>query len=198
MVDKGTWLTPTIILARTRDQHMAEKGVPTPVDGYFVPHYRRAYEAGVRMGCGCDSGAPRVPWGPSLHWELREYVYGLGMSPLEAIKCATQNNATIFGIDHKVGTIKEGMLADILIVGGDPVEKIENSRMSAWSSKRARSSWTTCSRRGASAGGANRGALWPISIASRPKPWTLWSARCTHGLRECRKDTEYGRGTWYS
>ena len=126
MVDKGTWLTPTIILARTRDQDMAEKGVPTPVDGYFIPHYRRAYEAGVRMGCGCDSGAPRVPWGPSLHWELREYVHGLGMSPLEAIKCATQNNATIFGIDHRVGTIKEGMLADILIAGGNPAEKIED------------------------------------------------------------------------
>ena len=126
MADKGTWLTPTIILARTRDHHLAEKGVPTTVDGYFVPHYRKAYEAGVRMGCGCDSGAPGVPWGPSLHAELGEYVYGLGMPPLEAIKCATQNNAIIFGIDHKVGTIKEGMLADILVVGADPVEKIEN------------------------------------------------------------------------
>jgi imidazolonepropionase-like amidohydrolase len=126
MADKGTWLTPTIILARTNEHHMAEKGVPTTVDGYFLPHYRRAYEAGVRMGCGCDSGAPGIVWGPSLHSELREYVYGLRMPLLEAIKCATQNNAIILGIDHKVGTVKEGMLADLLIVGGDPVEKIEN------------------------------------------------------------------------
>lgn len=128
MVDKGTWLTPTIILARTRDQHMAEKGVPTPVDGYFIPHYRKAYEAGVRMGCGCDSGTPLVPWGPSLHWELREYVYGLGMSPLEALGCATRNNATICGIDHKVGTIKEGLLADILVVDGDPAKRIDDTQ----------------------------------------------------------------------
>ena len=126
MADKGTWLVPTIILARMRDHGMAEKGVPTTADGYFLPHYKKAYEAGVQMGCGCDSGAPGLPWGTSLHGELREYVYGLGMPPLEAIKCATQNNAIILGIDHKVGTIKEGMLADILIVGGDPVEKIEN------------------------------------------------------------------------
>jgi imidazolonepropionase-like amidohydrolase len=128
MAAKGTWLTPTIILARTRDDLMAEKGVPTPVDGYFIPHYKKAYEAGVRIGCGCDSGAPFVPWGPSLHWELREYVYGLGMPPLEAIRCATQNNATIFGIDHRVGTIKEGLLADILIVDGDPAEKIDDTQ----------------------------------------------------------------------
>jgi imidazolonepropionase-like amidohydrolase len=127
MVDKGTWLTPTIILARTRDDLLAERGVPTPVDGYFVPHYKKAYEAGVRFGCGCDSGAPRIPWGPSLHWELKEYVYGLGMPPVEAVRCATQNNATIFGIAHKVGTIKEGLLADILIVDGDPAKKIEDT-----------------------------------------------------------------------
>jgi imidazolonepropionase-like amidohydrolase len=128
MADKGTWLVPTIILARMRDHRMAEKGVPTTVDGYFIPHYRKAYEAGVRMGCGCDSGAPRVPWGASLHAELKEYVHGVGMSPLEAIKCATQNNATIFGIDHKVGAIREGLLADILIVDGDPAKRIDDTQ----------------------------------------------------------------------
>ncbi|MCE5254608.1 MAG: amidohydrolase family protein [Actinomycetia bacterium] len=128
MVDKGTWFTPTIILARTCDRLMVEKGVPTTVDGYFIPHYRKAYEAGVHMGCGCDSGAPGIAWGRSLHAELREYVYGLGMPPLEAIKCATHNNATILGIDHKVGTIKEGLLADILIVDGDPAENIGDTK----------------------------------------------------------------------
>jgi imidazolonepropionase-like amidohydrolase len=48
------------------------------------------------------------------------------MSPLEAIKCATQNNAIILGIDDKVGTLKEGMLADLLIVDGDPAQKIDD------------------------------------------------------------------------
>ena len=53
-------------------------------------------------------------------------MYSLGMPPLEAIKCATMNNAIILGIDDKVGTIKEGMLADILIVDGDPSAKIDD------------------------------------------------------------------------
>jgi imidazolonepropionase-like amidohydrolase len=48
------------------------------------------------------------------------------MSPLEAIKCATQNNAIILGIDDKVGTLKEGMLADLLIVDGDPSQRIDD------------------------------------------------------------------------
>ena len=47
------------------------------------------------------------------------------MIPLEAIKCATQNNAVILGIDDQVGTIKKGMLADILVVDEDPSERID-------------------------------------------------------------------------
>jgi imidazolonepropionase-like amidohydrolase len=126
MVAKGTWFVPTITVVRTYNHIVLEKGAPATIDEYFIPHYKRAYEAGLRMGCGCDSGAPAVLWGSSLHAELKEYVYNLGMSPLEAIKCATQNNAIILGIDDKVGTIKEGMLADLLIVDGDPSKRIDD------------------------------------------------------------------------
>jgi imidazolonepropionase-like amidohydrolase len=125
MVDKGTWFVPTITIVRTYNHLIAERNIPATIDEYFIPHFKKAYEAGVRMGCGCDSGAPAVLWGPSLHAELKEYVYNLGMPALEAIKCATQNNAIILGIDDSVGTIEEGMLADILIVDGDPSEKID-------------------------------------------------------------------------
>ena len=126
MVEKGTWFVPTITIVRTYNHLIAERGAPATIDEYFIPHYKKAYEAGVKMGCGCDSGAPEVFWGPSLHAELKEYVYSLGMPPLEAIKCATLNNAIILGIDDKVGTIKEGMLADMLIVDGDPSAKIDD------------------------------------------------------------------------
>jgi imidazolonepropionase-like amidohydrolase len=126
MVKKGTWFVPTITVVRTYNYIILDKGAPATIDEYFIPHYKKAYEAGVRMGCGCDSGAPAVLWGPSLHAELKEYVYNLGMPPLEAIKCATKNNAIILGIDDKVGTIEKGMLADILIVDGDPSKKIDD------------------------------------------------------------------------
>jgi imidazolonepropionase-like amidohydrolase len=126
MVERGTWFVPTITIVRTWGHMMVERGVPVTLDDYFIPHFRQAYEAGVRMGCGCDSGAPEVFWGPSLHRELKEYVYNLGMPPLEAIKCATANNALILGIGDRVGTIKEGMLADLLIVEGDPSQRIDD------------------------------------------------------------------------
>jgi enamidase len=126
MVDKGTWFVPTIVIPRVYNHFVVERGAPATVDEYFIPHYRKAYAAGVRMGCGCDSGAPAVLWGPSMHAELKEYVYSLGMPPLEAIKCATHNNAIILGIEDKVGMVKEGMLADLLVVNNDPSVSVEN------------------------------------------------------------------------
>jgi imidazolonepropionase-like amidohydrolase len=126
MVENGTWFVPTITVVRTYNHLIVERGAPATIDGHFIPHFRRAYEAGVRMGCGCDSGAPAVLWGPSLHAELKEYVHNLGMPPTEAIKCATQNNAVILGIADTVGIIREGMLADLLVVDGDPSREIED------------------------------------------------------------------------
>jgi imidazolonepropionase-like amidohydrolase len=126
MTQRGTWFVPTITIVRTWGHMMVERGVPVTLDDYFIPHFRKAYEAGVKMGCGCDSGAPEVFWGPSLHAELKEYVYNLGMSPLEAIKCATHNNAIVLGIDNLVGTVREGMSADLLIVAGDPSQRIDD------------------------------------------------------------------------
>jgi imidazolonepropionase-like amidohydrolase len=125
MVEKGIWFVPTITTPRTYNHLMVERNVPATID-YFIPHFKKAYEAGVKMGCGCDSGAPHVLWGPSMHAELKEYVYNLGMPPLEAIKCATQNNAIMMRLADKVGTINEGLLADILIVNQDPSDKIDN------------------------------------------------------------------------
>jgi imidazolonepropionase-like amidohydrolase len=125
MVEKGTWFVPTITTPRTYNPLMVERQVPATID-YFIPHFKKAYEAGVKMGCGCDSGAPGVLWGPSLHAELREYVYNLGMTPLQAITCATHSNAVMMRLADKVGTIKEGLLADILVVNQDPSVKIDH------------------------------------------------------------------------
>lgn len=126
MLDKGTWFVPTIIIPRVYNHVAVARGALATVDEYFIPHYRKAYEAGVHMGCGCDSGAPAVLWGPSMHGELAEYVHSLGMPPLEAITCATRNNAVILGIDDQVGMVKEGMAADLLVVDGDPSTRIED------------------------------------------------------------------------
>lgn len=81
---------------------------------------RKAYDAGVPLLCGSESGFALTPYG---HWHARElevFVQELGLSPLEAITCATKNNALALRLGGKVGVVAAGMLADVLVVDGDP------------------------------------------------------------------------------
>ena len=43
-----------------------------------------------------------------------------GMTPLEAISAATQTAAEALGMSHRLGVVKAGMAADLLVVEGDP------------------------------------------------------------------------------
>ena len=81
---------------------------------------RRAYDAGVRLLCGSESGFALTPYG---HWHAREmevFVAELGLTPLEAITCATRNNAFAMRLDGRLGVVAPGYLADVLVVDGDP------------------------------------------------------------------------------
>jgi imidazolonepropionase-like amidohydrolase len=51
-----------------------------------------------------------------------------GMKPLEVLKAATSINAKTFHVNNSVGTIKNGMKADLVIVAGDPVQNISAIR----------------------------------------------------------------------
>jgi imidazolonepropionase-like amidohydrolase len=81
---------------------------------------RQAYDAGVRLLCGSESGFALTPYG---HWHARElevFVDELGLSPLEAITCATRNNALAMRMDDELGVVAVGKRADVLVVDGDP------------------------------------------------------------------------------
>ncbi len=80
---------------------------------------RRAWQAGVPMLAGTESGFSITPYG-EWHWrELQVFVEHLGMSPLEAIASATREGARALRREGEVGTIEPGMEADMIVVGGD-------------------------------------------------------------------------------
>jgi imidazolonepropionase-like amidohydrolase len=55
-----------------------------------------------------------------------ELLVEAGFTPLEAIHIATQNGAEFLGQADRIGTLKAGKQADIVVVQGDPSQKIEN------------------------------------------------------------------------
>lgn len=88
---------------------------------------RKLHEATVALAFGTDSGANpyRVP-GFAEHRELQLLV-DAGLSPLEAIHCATQSTAAMLHIEEKMGTIQAGKQADLLVLNADPSKDIANT-----------------------------------------------------------------------
>lgn len=87
-----------------------------------VSHLRALLAAGAKVVTGTDS--PIDFNGVSLHMNLRGMVK-YGMSPLEALTTATRYSGEYLG--HPIGVVAPGMLADLSIVSGDPLRRIEDA-----------------------------------------------------------------------
>lgn len=85
----------------------------------------RAHDAGVTFAMGTDSGFSVTMYGEWHARELELLMTYAGLSSLEAIQAGTQNGASMLNLEGKVGVIAEGMLADIIVVDGDPVKDIK-------------------------------------------------------------------------
>ncbi|HOI40605.1 MAG TPA: amidohydrolase family protein [Methanobacterium sp.] len=83
---------------------------------------KKAYQAGVKIVMGTDSGI--APHGQNLR-ELG-YLCDIGMTPMEAIQAGTKNAAELVGMDKKIGTLEKGKLADVIISQSDPIKDIKS------------------------------------------------------------------------
>ncbi|MDO6679003.1 amidohydrolase family protein [Shewanella sp. 4_MG-2023] len=75
------------------------------------------------IGIKPNIGAHGQREGLAAHWEMWMFAQG-GMSKMDVLKTATINPATTFGMDHQIGSIKAGKLADIIVIDGDPLTDI--------------------------------------------------------------------------
>ena len=98
-----------------------------PREGYSTAaeNVRKIWNAGGTIGCGTDSGGSNFAFFGFFHRELENMVE-VGMSPLEALLCATAVNAGILGMEEDVGTIEPGRYADMVVVDGNPLDDISN------------------------------------------------------------------------
>jgi imidazolonepropionase-like amidohydrolase len=80
---------------------------------------RRFHQRGGVLLVGTD-----FQWGGiTLHQELRNFA-AIGMNPVEAIAAATGECAKAFRMEHELGTISEGLRADIVVLNRGPMEDI--------------------------------------------------------------------------
>lgn len=126
MCRKNIWLVPTIAIGYQNDPNRIAKGAPDGGGDQKSPIFKMAYEYGVRFAEGADAGIAVMTWGVSTHDEIIKLVEDVGMTPLEAIKCATYNGAATMHMENESGVIKAGAYADILILDKDPSVDIRN------------------------------------------------------------------------
>jgi imidazolonepropionase-like amidohydrolase len=88
---------------------------------------KRLADAGVRIGYGTDSGVLTRFEGFGEHKEL-ELMVEAGMTPAQVITAATKSSAEFLGQQDNLGTLETGKWADLIILGGDPLADIRNSR----------------------------------------------------------------------
>ncbi|MBE0353164.1 Xaa-Pro dipeptidase [Pseudoalteromonas lipolytica] len=82
--------------------------------------FSRAVKAGVNMVFGTDAAI--YPHGDNAKQFSRMVEFG--MTPLQALQSATINSAKLLKVEDKLGQIKNGFLADIIAVKGNPLENI--------------------------------------------------------------------------
>jgi len=89
-----------------------------------VETLKRAYDAGVPLLCGTESGFSMVPYGEWHYREMEVVTRYLGLTPLQAIQCGTQAGAFAMRMEGRIGAIASGYLADVICVEGDPSKDV--------------------------------------------------------------------------
>src|ERR1700733_8510061 len=85
--------------------------------------FAKALKAGVKMALGSDIR----PLKDAALLELGLWVRD-GATPWQALVAATRHGAAVCGVSNELGTIEVGKLADLIVVGGNPLEDIQNVR----------------------------------------------------------------------
>ena len=131
LADSKIPLVPTLVLLA----NAADWGHLAGVDQYMRDIVRRgldetaktlhkAHDAGVKFLTGTDSGFAIAPYGEFHARELELLMIYCGLSTAEAVRSGTSDAAVVMGMPDKVGVMRTGAYADLLLVDGNPLQNI--------------------------------------------------------------------------
>jgi imidazolonepropionase-like amidohydrolase len=106
-------LTPSMARSRNVDREL----------DIGIRNMRALHQAGVRVLPGGDYGFAWNPIGANAR-DIEHFVNLLGFTPMQAIVAATKLGGEIMRLGNELGQIKEGYLADLILVDGDPLQDV--------------------------------------------------------------------------
>jgi imidazolonepropionase-like amidohydrolase len=124
LVARGRYLIPTLVAPQriiAHGAHLPPHAVrkAKAVAERHKESIHRAHRAGAKIAFGTDAGTPFNRHGENAY-EL-ELLVGAGLSPMDALVAATSSAAEAIGVAEDRGSLAPGLLADLLIVEGDPL-----------------------------------------------------------------------------
>ena len=129
MMKQGTWLVPTFTVLRRVVAISEENPLALPE---YMPRkarmllmhqaesLRMALKAGVKIALGTDGGG----FGHGKNAGELAYLVEAGMTPMQALVAATRMGTTCMGLGDETGVLRAGMLADFLVVDGNPLQDV--------------------------------------------------------------------------
>jgi imidazolonepropionase-like amidohydrolase len=104
---------PLALIESTR--RLLRAGGPDPGLGRADPR------GAVALGTG--SGRPLLPHGPAIHREMQLWVEA-GVPAEVALRIATSGNARLLGAGDRIGAVRQGLEATLVVVNGNPLRDI--------------------------------------------------------------------------
>jgi imidazolonepropionase-like amidohydrolase len=122
MLERNVALVPTLKITQNLGEHGAERGFLQNV----VERAKRTMEAGFQSTLKAQKAGIRVAVGSDVDLdetaaqEVRMLIRA-GLTPMEALLAATKVAANILDLEHDLGTVETGKIADLVLLDGDPL-----------------------------------------------------------------------------
>jgi imidazolonepropionase-like amidohydrolase len=139
LLEHDTWYVPTLAISHLTESQatnsfeadwVAQRGLSHALccraeaaSDVHATWFRKALDAGVRMALGSDIR----PLKDAALLEMGLWVRD-GATPWQTLVAATRHGAAVCGVGSELGTVEVGKLADLIVVGANPLEDITNVR----------------------------------------------------------------------
>jgi imidazolonepropionase-like amidohydrolase len=129
MAEKGTFLVPTIYVGdyytegaqlRAQDKQDDHAANERPK---VLARVGRAHRQGVKVAVGVDLGGYMTD--PVVFVREMAVLVEAGLTPMQAIQAGTRVGAELLRWDDRLGTVQAGKLADLVAVGGNPLDDMK-------------------------------------------------------------------------
>ena len=121
---KGTFISPTLGAFEYRTGKEKTDSIKLLAFNNMKAFTGKLKNAGARIVLGSHSNIEYAELGWAFQHEMELLVHS-GMSNMQVIVAATMENARYFKIDHKLGSIEKGKIADLVLLKGNPLQDIK-------------------------------------------------------------------------